>query len=693
MIDSRLRNNSADSILDALLPRPSTLRLLEGTCHVRGLTVDAAALDAPEAAALTELMRLWPRRADAASTTRGSSGPDGVRLIVRVEGAMPAGNEEPAMQAYRLRVLPTQIELTGATPPGVFHGLQTLRQLAILCGPTWPCLEIEDRPALAVRGVSYDVSRGKVPTLDTLKVMADRLALLKINQLQLYVEHTFAFAFDPDISAGCSPLTPDEIRALDTWCRARRIELVPSLASFGHMARILSLPQYRHLAEVSPETSWEQMSWHQRVRGLTLDVSNPESRELLRRMYAEYLPLFSSRRVNVCCDETYDLGKGRGARRSAELGPGGLFLEHVCWLREVCAGHGKQIMIWGDMLLKYPELIDRLPKDVIVLNWGYDANVDYASTGRFTAAGLTAWVCPGTSGWNRFAHDINVAEINIRGQVAAARDYGAEGLLITDWGDDGHVAPPAAAWHPLTLAAALAWNADGPTNGTFDRAFGHLFLGDGGPEAVQAWRDAIAASPVSRIWPLFYAPLVDTDGQTNGASSVCRRPRPAVTGSPLPVDRAALAAFDGVALERWRELAEEAARAFAAVRPRDHVAARDRDELILAFNLHALAARRLRLGQHLNVPRPEALSSTSVSRARTPDESQRAAAAPRGQSPTPEALSAGLSHLAETLETIIPAFETLWLARHKPSRLREVTAVLRDLAEQARALARSGADE
>jgi len=692
MIDSELRNNSADPILDALLPRPRVLRLLEGTCRVGGLTADAATLEAPEAAALAELMRVWPRRNDAASATHGG-GQDAVRLIVRVEGTPPAGNEGPAMQAYRLRVLPTQIQLIGAGPPGVLYGLQTLHQLAILCGPTWPCLEIEDRPGLAVRGVSYDVSRGKVPTLDTLKALADRLALLKFNQLQLYVEHTFAFAFDPDISAGCSPLTPDEIRALDTWCRARRIELVPSLASFGHMARILSLPQYRHLAEVSPETSWEQMSWHQRVRGLTLDVSNPASRALLRQMYAEYLPLFSSGRVNICCDETYDLGKGRGAGRAAQIGPAGLFLEHVCWLREVCAEYGKQIMIWGDMLLKYPELIDRLPKDVIVLSWGYDANVDYASTRRFTAAGLTTWVCPGTSGWNRFAHDINTAEMNIHQQVAAARDCGAEGLLITDWGDDGHVAPPAAAWHPLALAATLAWNADGPTNGAFDRAFGHLFLGDGGPEAIQAWRNATAASTVPRVWPLFYAPLVDTDGQTNTAASVPRRPRPTVVGSPLPVDRVALAALDDAALERWRELAEEAARAFAAVRPRDHAAARDRDELILAFGLHALAARRLRLGRHLNAAKPETRSSGATSQAKTPEPTQRAPARPCGQSLAPEALSMGLSHLAETLETIIPAFETLWLARHKPSRLHEVTAVLRDLAAQARTLAHPGAEQ
>ena len=42
-----------------------------------------------------------------------------------------------------------------------------------------------------------DISRGKVPTLDTLKAIVDCCALFKMNVLQLYTEHTFDFACDP----------------------------------------------------------------------------------------------------------------------------------------------------------------------------------------------------------------------------------------------------------------------------------------------------------------------------------------------------------------------------------------------------------------------------------------------------------------------------------------------------------------
>ena len=56
-----------------------------------------------------------------------------------------------------------------------------------------PAGTVRDHPDLAVRGVMVDISRDKVPTMDSLKALIDRLASLKMNQVQLYSEHTFAY--------------------------------------------------------------------------------------------------------------------------------------------------------------------------------------------------------------------------------------------------------------------------------------------------------------------------------------------------------------------------------------------------------------------------------------------------------------------------------------------------------------------
>ena len=42
-------------------------------------------------------------------------------------------------------------------------------------------------------GWFMDVTRGRIPKMAYLKELADRCSLYKINQLHLYIEHTFLF--------------------------------------------------------------------------------------------------------------------------------------------------------------------------------------------------------------------------------------------------------------------------------------------------------------------------------------------------------------------------------------------------------------------------------------------------------------------------------------------------------------------
>ena len=114
---------------------------------------------------------------------------------------------------------------------------------------------IRDHPDLPVRAVMLDVSRDKVPTMATLRDLIDRLASWKVNQVQLYSEHTFAYRNHPDVHAAASPFTPDEIRELDAFCRARHIELVPNQNCLGHMNRWLATSSTAH-SRSRPTASW-----------------------------------------------------------------------------------------------------------------------------------------------------------------------------------------------------------------------------------------------------------------------------------------------------------------------------------------------------------------------------------------------------------------------------------------------------
>ena len=96
-------------------------------------------------------------------------------------------------QGYRLTVAADGIVIAGHDPAGVFYGVQTLRQLLQTQGAELPQLVIDDFPDFPARGVMHDISRGRVSTMETLYDLIDRLASWKVNQFQLYMEHTFAY--------------------------------------------------------------------------------------------------------------------------------------------------------------------------------------------------------------------------------------------------------------------------------------------------------------------------------------------------------------------------------------------------------------------------------------------------------------------------------------------------------------------
>ena len=79
-----------------------------------------------------------------------------------------------------------QVEAAGEQ--GAFYACCTLKQLVHIGGKKLPALEIEDYADFEVRGLMYDISRGKLPKMETIKETIDLIADLKYNHFELYVE-------------------------------------------------------------------------------------------------------------------------------------------------------------------------------------------------------------------------------------------------------------------------------------------------------------------------------------------------------------------------------------------------------------------------------------------------------------------------------------------------------------------------
>lgn len=380
--------------------------------------------------------------------------PDQHRLvtIARSRGGPP--------QAYALACGADGITLTAGSDAGIFHGLMTLEQILQQAPHELPLFTIKDEPSFPNRGVMLDISRCKVPGMATLYELLDDLARLKYNQVQLYTEHTFAFTGHDVVWADASAMTAAEIIALQDWCRDRYIELVPNLNSFGHFERWLRHAPYRRYAEC-PDGFIHPFANARVEFGSTLKPDR-QSLALLATLYDEYLPLFDSAQFNIGGDEPWELGQGASKQKCKQRGSTAVYVDFISRIKKLVDARDRKMMFWSDIVLREPDSLRTLSRDLIALNWGYEGNHPFnRECAQVAAANIPYYVCPGTSSWN----SITGRTANVKANLANAARNGlacnANGYLVTDWGDGGHHQYLPISYQGFLLGACHAWNHKG----------------------------------------------------------------------------------------------------------------------------------------------------------------------------------------------------------------------------------------
>ena len=362
------------------------------------------------------------------------------------------------------------------TAAGVFYAVQTLRQLVRRLPDGRVAIEgvrIRDWPGLRYRGVQDDVSRGPVPTMDYFRKQIRTLAAFKINVFCLYIEHVFKFQKHPQIAPEGAEITAEQIRELIDYGGKYHVELLPQIQSFAHQAHILKHPEFAELREM-PEG------------GHVFCPLNDGTYKLLADLYSEFVPIHDMKFFHVGCDETFELGQGRSKAKAAEIGVDGLYLQHMKRLREILLPYGKRLMFWGDIALHHKDMIPKLPKDYVVMNWTYGAATNYlARLEPFKTAGLDQWVCPGVSCWNQIFPNCGVARTNIAYFVRDGAAMGAQGMLNTAWDDDGENLTEYN-WYGFVWSADCAWRPEKFDTARFNAAFARTFHRADAPELTEA---------------------------------------------------------------------------------------------------------------------------------------------------------------------------------------------------------------
>ena len=124
----------------------------------------------------------------------------------------------------------SRAQLSGAGEAQFFRGLGLLRER--LAGGTAP-FEQTEAPVFRGLGASFDLSRNAVMTVDALKRMLCRMALMGYNEAYLYTEDTYVLPEYPFFGYQRGRYGAEDLRALDGWAAALGIELIPCIQASG----------------------------------------------------------------------------------------------------------------------------------------------------------------------------------------------------------------------------------------------------------------------------------------------------------------------------------------------------------------------------------------------------------------------------------------------------------------------------
>lgn len=373
-------------------------------------------------------------------------------------------------EGYRLSVSNDEIKIEGRGINGAFYAIQTLRQ--IFANDEIYCVEIEDEPKNEFRILYHDVTRGRVPTVASMKKLIDEIAYYKLNFLQFYMEYAYPYKelYGTLLETNC--LLPEEIRELDEYCKENFIDFVPSLATCGHMYDILNVEKNRYLREIDnyePKYTF----WYERMIHHTINPTHPESLDFVKSLIDQYTANFTSEYVNICGDEPFDLQRGPRKKRGEDIA--GIYFDFMIKVIDYIKSKGKKVMMWADqVLVDNINRTNKLPEDIVMLCWGYAETPPEERVSRLKDSKFRKLVCPSTSSYYRFVENACVSEQNIQNMAKYGLKYGANGMMNTNWGDYGHPCSVELSMFGITAGAQLSWDFENVIDDNFKKGLNCL---------------------------------------------------------------------------------------------------------------------------------------------------------------------------------------------------------------------------
>jgi hypothetical protein len=418
-----------------LLPHPQEVSYGSGQLPLHALSISVVKNPSPEdrfaaqqlssclTSAAKEPVPISEEKASAKTIALMRTGPV-APLALPGEQAGPMSRE-----AYTIEVTSGGGQIHATSSAGLFYGVQTLCELIEGSGleAKLPEVIVRDWPLFAYRGVMVDISHGAIPKEDEIKRQLDFLARWKTNEYYLYSEASIELEGYPLLNPD-GRLSQDEVRRIVSYARERHIDVIPNLELYGHLHDLFRVEKYSGLSDLA--------------HGTEFDPQNPKVLALLSNWVKQFANLFPSPFVHIGLDETFQIEMA-ARQQGASATPAKLYVKQLGDVTRLFQQHGKQVMAWGDIIVRYPEILSELPPGLIAVAWKYrtdPSDKEYKHwLGPLVAKSVPHFIEPGVTSWSQISPDFETTFENVDDFVAAGRQSKAQGVIQSVWTDSGQI--------------------------------------------------------------------------------------------------------------------------------------------------------------------------------------------------------------------------------------------------------------
>lgn len=395
-------------------------------------------------------------------------------------------------EAYHIIIKSGKIILTAYQDKGLYYGALTLSQIIeqVRADKIIPSMKITDWASLNMRGFSDDISRGKVPTVEAFKKNIRQLARYKLNKYLFYIEDLFELKEYPDIGDNRGALAQYEINKIEKEAKKYYIDIIPIIETLGHQEHTLMDSSYSYLAEFKGSMSF----------CLSCDTIYT----FLDNVIKEVALGFSSEYIHIGGRENFEVGLGKSKTLADSIGLSKLYAQHFKKIYEICKKYDKKVMLYGDMILRYPEILESLPKDIIIINNQFTHKKNYPSLKQLKTAEFTFLSSSSTLN-NRTLFPLQSQMAKNTSELAIQTyQNGGNGLILSNWHDMSAESSKQLLYPSIAWAGECTWSTKQTNYKTFNENFLKLFYKNEGKDFAKFIYDNLDDASQIINWDEFW---------------------------------------------------------------------------------------------------------------------------------------------------------------------------------------------